>query len=330
MKDIGELLAVHWNLRDPAITAVGPVWKVTAETGTYCLKPGKHGRKRLRFDHEAIEALYRNGYAGTPRFHPTSAGAPFAETRDGLFALTDWVGRTLNVASLPEWNLAAAELACFHQAAENLPLATDSPRVFFAGRWLRRYPERTEHLQVLFDSLDPADPLQAEMREAADDVLERARAATAALQNSAYSSLAEQVQVRPTLVHGNVKGENFTVNDKGKIFLIDFDSFRLDVSVQDLSDLYAAFLPAVNWSLPAAQELFESYHAARPVSAEEAEVLLALLAYPTALYKAVHKYKNEGRTPDKARRKWRLAYREFEQENEFFVTWASWLRNRVQ
>ena len=240
------------------------------------------------------------------------------------------MGRPLNVASSKEWNGAAAELAAFHQAAENLPLPADALRIYFSGRWLRRYSERTKHLEALFHSLDPADLLEAEMRQAADRVLERARTATDALHHSAYRTLVEQVRTRPMLVHGNVKGENFTVNEKGNIFLIDYDSFRLDVSVQDLSDLYSAFLPAVDWSLPAAQELFESYHAVRSVSAEEAEVLLALLAYPTALYKAVHKYKNEGRTPEKARRKWRLAYGDFQRENEFFVNWGSWLLNRVE
>ena len=330
MRMIAELLEHHWNIRATEIAAVGPVWKATAESGTYCLKPSKHGRKRLLFDHYAIEALHANGYAGTPRFHPTFTGAPFAETGGGLFALIDWVGRPLNAASPIEWKLAAAELAAFHQAAENLPLPADAPRVYFSGRWLRRYAERTEQLEALFRSLDPADLLEAEMQEAADQVVERARNATDALQNSAYRTLVEQVRTRPMLVHGNVKGENFTVNEQGKIFLIDFDSFRLDVSVQDLSDLCSAFLPAVGWSLPAAQELFESYHAVRPVSAQEAEVLLALLSYPTALYKAVHKYKNEGWTPEKARRKWRLAYWDFQRENEFFVKWGSWLLNRVE
>src|SRR3569833_263836 len=98
MRDMAELLDHHWGILATEITAVGPVWKVTAEAGTYCLKPGKHGRKRLLFDHHAIEGLYANGYAGTPRFHPTFTGAPFAETKDGLFALIDWVGRPLNAS----------------------------------------------------------------------------------------------------------------------------------------------------------------------------------------------------------------------------------------
>jgi hypothetical protein len=56
------------------------------------------------------------------------------------------------------------------------------------------------------------------------------------------------------LVHGNIKAENFSVSKTAPTYLIDFDSFRLDVAVQDISDLIQYLLPAVDGSTQAVGE----------------------------------------------------------------------------
>jgi CotS family spore coat protein len=325
------ILHQHWGLHVQQVEAVGPVFKVCADTGIYCLKRGKHGRGRLGFDHHAIEELYKNGFAATPRFCLTADGQPWAEVEGEPWVLTPWVGRTLNPQSREEWVQAAAQLARFHRASHGMEMPDEVKRVAFSGKWLARFEERNEQLREAIQSFTPPqNEFETLAAQRAPELLALAERAAHTLQHSAYGALVHAIRETPTLVHGNVKAENFTVDEAGRVCLIDFDSFRLDVWVQDLSDFLVHALLAHEWSQEFACRLFDAYHAERPLRAEEAPVLLALLSYPYRAVKVIHKYHFEGRGLEKTLRKWQRAASELNAHKVFIKDWATWLQKRVQ
>lgn len=324
-------LAECWGFEVVQLEAVGPVFKVTATTGSYCLKRGKHGRGRLGFDHHAIEALYAQGFSATPRFCRTVDGNPWAEIDDEPWVITPWIGRTLDAQSREEWLLAAAQLARFHHASHGMDLSAEVKRVAFSGKWLARFDERNAWLQEAVQSFEPPrNEFEAEVLHCAAELVQLAEKSARTLHHSAYSAMVRSIRETPTLVHGNVKAENFTVDETGRVCLIDFDSFRLDVWVQDLSDFLTNALIAHEWSQEFACQLFDAYHAERPLLAEEAPVLLALLSYPYRAVKVIHKYHFEGRGLEKTLRKWKRAVQELNSHQIFVNEWATWLEKRVQ
>lgn len=330
MANLEELLSTHWQMTTTNIKSVGPVWRIETPEGTFCLKRGKHGIPRFHFHHHAIETLWNNGYSGTPRLLPTKTGRPFAETAEGAFALIRWVGRPLDATSLHEWKQAARQLALFHEASVGMTLPTDLDKKYFSGKWLKRFPERHGKLQEIIAMFHPPknEFEQAFLRQA-DTILQLSDQANQRLQNSQYAQLVQDIALRPLLVHGNVKSENFTVNEQGEVSIIDFDSFRLDVPVQDLSDLLSGALPALNWSLEDAIEIFNAYHQTRPLSQGEQAVLLALLTYPHAAFKIGNKYVTQGlerRPLHKWLQKWQLAEQSTRDQQEFLRKWANWLK----
>ncbi|MCX7572161.1 phosphotransferase [Tumebacillus sp. DT12] len=332
MHDVERLIREHWQVEAEQIERVGPVWRVTSTDGEkYCLKAGKHGLPRLLFHHHTIEFLWQNGYTETPRLLLTSQGEPYADTEHSPFVLTRWVGRALDPTSLHEWIGAAESLARFHAASKGMRLPPGIRPHSFKGRWLRRFAVRNERLAALAAGLETADhPFAATARQDAPAVLENARAALQALRLSAYRDLVREVRERPLLTHGNVKAENFTVDRDGSTAIIDFDSFRFDLPVQDLVHLLSGALPALGWSQEHAETLFHAYHRIRPLEPREVPVLLALLRYPYSAAKVLHRYLEPERSPAKSLRKWKKGLEEMYRTDEFLTKWADSLKFRVQ
>lgn len=332
MHDAWRLLQDHWRKEAEKIERVGPVWRITAPDGEeYCLKGGKHGLPRLLFHHHTIEFLWQNGFTETPRLLLTSQGEPYADTVHGPHVLTRWVGRALDPSSLGEWIGASETLARFHAASEGMRLPPGIRPHSFKGRWLRRFAVRNERLAATVRGLDTAEhPFAEHARLDAPAVLENARAAAELLKQSAYRDLVREVRERPLLSHGNVKSENFTIDRDGSASLIDFDSFRFDLPVQDLANLISGALPALGWSQEHAQTLFDAYHRIRPLQAREVHVLLALLRYPYNAAKVLHRYQESERSPAKSLRKWKRGLEEMYRTDEFLEKWADSLTFRVQ
>ncbi|KEO81273.1 phosphotransferase [Tumebacillus flagellatus] len=321
----------HWGILVRSVQPHGPVFQVTAHDGVYCFKRGKHGLGRLGFDHHAIEWLAKNDFPATPRFLPTLTGKPWAMIDGEPWVLTPWTGRPLDAGSRREWLLAARQLAKFHRASHGMELPDEVERVAFSGKWLARFEERNKELRESLQSFtSPQNGFEAEVVEMSDELMGLATSSADLLHASAYTDLVHEIEHRATLVHGNVKAENFTVDDGGRVCLIDFDSFRLDVWVQDLSDFLSNALRSHGWSREFACELFDAYHAERPLETRETPVLLALLSYPYLPVKIIRKYHREGRSLEKTLRKWHRALHELNRQKVFVKEWASWLEKRVQ
>lgn len=324
MVDIEELLSIYWRMKVKKITVFGPVWKVTTTQGDFCLKRCKHGLSHLLFVYYIIEYLWENGYRRTIRLLPTYTGAPFVQTPVGLFTLMRWVGRPLRDNSTTERVLATKELAKFHLVSKNIQLPPRVEKFYFSGKWVRRFPRRIQEMSEAFSTFaKPRNEFEEVVKKKSTMILDSAEVANKILQKSEYKLMVQEIYSRPTLCHGNVKAKNFTIMDDGSVFIIDYDSFRFDVPIQDLSNLFTEVLSSTNWSLSFAQQLFEVYNGVRQIQPEEIPILQSLLIFPYDLYKIIHKYMNGESSPDVALRKWRKAIPRFIQQQQFYEKWFS-------
>ncbi|ASS76168.1 hypothetical protein CIG75_15290 [Tumebacillus algifaecis] len=332
MVPVKKLLEEHWQLAVEKVTAVGPVWRVQTVQGDFCFKRGKHSLARLFFDFHAIEYLWKQGFTSTPRLISTVYGNPIIQTDDGPFFLTQWVGRPLRSTSKAEWMQAAQTLGEFHQASKGITFPPAIKRFTFDGKWTLRFQERTEELQQCFAAYHkPRNEFENKVHQDASELMTIATQASSAFADSDYERLVAELAHSPSLVHSNVKAENFSVAQSGAVSLIDFDSFRIDLPVQDLANLFQDLLPALNWSPDDALDIFAAYQQARPVDPVEIPVLLAYLAYPHRVYKEIRKYSTQPDRPlQKCLRKWQPALDEMYQSHEFLKKWAIPLKRCVQ
>jgi len=322
-------LATHWALHPQQVTAIGPVYRVDTPQGSYCLKQAKHGHKRMLFHAHVLDRLAATGYTGTPPLLPTVDGALFATTPEGDVTLTPWVGETLDFDVAEHRLRAAAALARFHNATEALDWPPHVPQVTFGGKWTYRFAERLTALDALLaEGGLPNDAFVTVLRADAPLLVELAQSATARLAASAYEQLVTELATRPQVIHGNMKAANCTQLGAEE-FLIDFDSFRIDLWVQDLSDLLLAALPHVADGR-ALLAMVDAYQAVRPLTPAEADVLVALMSFPYPACGVVLKHATGLRSPEKSLRKWQAARSNLVQLCEFLQKWASALVLRVK
>lgn len=320
--NVKSIVSHHWKRKVKKVSKFGPVWKVKTKEGYFCLKRWKHGRPHLFFAYHVIEELWSRGYFGTPRLIADAQGKPFTEEKGEIYVLTKWVGRPLKEELKREWVLAARELANFHRISNNIELPPDIEGCYFSGKWLKRFPKRIEEMQKAFDLFQkPGNVFEEEVIRNAAVIMEIAETADNMMKESYYQWLSENLRLSPQLCHGNIKAKNFTVTEDGKVHIVDFDSFRFDLPVQDLAAFFLSALSSKGWSISFAQTLFDTYDQVRHIEPEELPILKALLIFPYELCKLIQKYQRGGKTPEAFLKKWDKEFARFAQQQYFFERW---------
>ncbi len=323
---IKDLIFHYWEIKVKEVSEFGPVWKIKTKSDQYCFKRWKHGKSHLLFAYHVIDQLWKNGYAGTPYFIPTVGGLPFLEKNKDIFILTKWVGRPLREDSKKEWLLAAKELAKFHLVSEKICLPSQLEKQCFSGKWLTRFPKRIQEMREAFNRFHtPQNIFEEDVAKYASFIIKSAESAWELLKQSGYEAMVNKIYFYPKICHGNIKAKNFTITDDGLVNIIDFDSFRLDLPVQDLSTLFSQALSSTGWSFCFAQTLFETYDQVRPVHQEEIPILKAFLDFPYDVYKIMRKYAKGRKPPEAYLKKWQKIITGFIHQQHFYQRWFSWL-----
>ncbi|MGI6684054.1 MAG: phosphotransferase [Bacillota bacterium] len=320
--DVRGIIYRQWRIKVSKVSRFGPVWKVKSKHGYFCFKRWKRRISHLLFAHHVIEELWQRGYSGTPRFIPTVQGKPYIEEEGDIYVLTRWMGRPLKERSKREWVGAAKELAHFHNASENMILPPGIDGSYFSGRWLDRFPMRIEETRTLFAQFEhPQNVFEEEVLINASVVLGVAESAYERLLRSRYRCLSDNLYLCPRLCHGNIKGKNFTITEEGNVCIIDPDSFRFDLPVQDLASFFTSALSSMERSLSLANILFNSYDAIRQVEEDEMPILKALLMFPYDLCKLLQKYQEGGKSPEAYLKKWNKELIRFSRHQYFLEQW---------
>jgi len=320
--DVRRIISRHWNRKTKKVFKFGPVWKVQTKEGYFCFKRWKHKEGQLLFVYHVIEELWRRGYYGIPRLIPDAQDKHFVKEKGQIYVLTKWVGRPLKDDLKKEWVLAARELAQFHLMSKNIELPPGIDGSYFSGKWLNRFPKRVEEIKEAFNRFQsPRNVFEEEVTRNASVILEIAELSEKILKDSCYKHLSENLHLTPRLCHGNIKAKNFTVTDDGNVCIVDFDSLRFDLPVQDLSAFFLSALSAKGWSIPFAQTLFDNYDGVRQIEPEEIPILKALLIFPYELCKLIQKYQRGGKTPEAFLKKWDKEFAQFVKQQCFFERW---------
>lgn len=320
--DVKRIISRRYNKKVRRIFKYGPVWKVQTKEGYFCFKRWKHKEGQLLFVYHVIEELWRRGYYGIPRLIPDVQDKHCAKEKGEVYVLTEWVGRPLKDDLKKEWILAARELALFHLMSKNIELPPGVTGSYFSGKWLDRFPKRIWEMREAFNRFrTPRNIFEEEVIRNAPVILEIAEMSNDILKSSYYEQLSENLHLAPTLCHGNIKAKNFTVTEEGNVYIIDIDSLRFDLPVQDLAAFFMSALTAKGWSVSFAKTLLNNYNAVRQIEPEEMPILKALLIFPYELCKLIQKYQRGGKAPEIFLKKWDKEFARFLRQQSFFERW---------
>jgi CotS family spore coat protein len=302
--DLRPILAC-WGLEAFEWEKVKDVYKVRTNRGNKNLKVSPLNPKRLIFVHQAIRHLMRQGFPHMYPIIPAVNGGTYLCIADKAYSLFDWIeGRQCDFANFSELGASGKILAEFHQYSAGFIPPPHSNMRDQIGKCLQHFEERHQQLleYAAIAGHTPNDDFAQLFLTNLPFYLPMARRAIDKLRHSSYGQLVRLARTRQTFCHGDPAARNFILTPHRQIFLIDFDSCRLDLPVMDLIKFTRRVLKKQQWSFPTAKFLIDAYQQIQPLNINELEVMKAVFYFPQKFWRMANRYfkKHGGRSPERA------------------------------
>lgn len=280
------LTAYHWE-------KIKDVFKVETNQGTKNLKISPLNPQRLIFVHNAVDHLKRQNFTRMYPLIPTLDGRTYVYKYDKAFSLYDWVnGRQCDFKNLSELAFSTKVLADFHLKSTGFPPPPHSNMRDQLGKCLNHFEERYRDLlkfQKQAGSM-PNDAFAQIYLENVDCFLPMAEKAIANLKKSNYTRLVQLAKTNGRFCHGDPAARNFILTPEGLIYLIDFDSCRLDLPIMDVIKFSRRVMKKYNWDYQIAKLIFDSYQEVIPLSPAEIDVCKAIFYFPQKFWRLSIRY----------------------------------------
>ncbi|HEY8464302.1 MAG TPA: CotS family spore coat protein [Bacillota bacterium] len=296
-QDICRIIS-HWGLMALKWVKIKDVYKVKTNRGYKNLKVSPLNIQRLKFVHHAINHLVQNGFRKMVPLIPTLTGTTYICHGGKAYSLFNWIeGRQSDFSNLNELTDAGKILAEFHNKSAGFTPPPHSNMRNLIGKCLQHFEERYQQLLDYGEIArhSPDDPFAQEYLVSLPFFLPMAERAIYKLKNSDYQQLVALAQSQQTFCHGDPAARNFIVTPQNQLFMIDFDSCRLDLPIMDLIKFTRRVLKKYNWSYPVAKLLVDAYQEVNSLNQSELEVMKAVFYFPQKF--------------------WRMANRHFEKHN---------------
>lgn len=283
----------EWGLTVFRSEQIKDVFQVTTGQGIKNLKVSPLQPKRLLFVHRCISHLQNNGFQGMYPVIPALDGRTYVTDGRYAYSLFDWIeGRQCDFSNMDELRGSTCLLAQFHQKSRGFIPPDHSNMRNRLGKCLFHFEK---HYQDLLDfkaiaATMPQDPFAQTFLNQVDFFLPIAAHAVEKLRQSAYPELVKTARQNHTFCHGDPAARNFILTPEKKIYMIDFDSCRLDLPVMDLIKFARRVLKKCGWDIETAKILTAAYHQVNPLSAGELEVMKAVFYFPQKFWRLAIRY----------------------------------------
>lgn len=324
-----QLILAQWGLKVLRYKKIKDVYWVQTDQGPKNLKLSPLLPKRLLFVHQAVRHLERRGFDKMYPIIPLSNGQSYFS--DGRFAYTlfNWIeGRQCNFKKIYELIDSTKILAEFHRKSSGFSPPEQSNMRNRLGKCLHHFEEYYLDLLEYKEAarLMTEDPFAKIFLANVDFFLPMAEKAIYKLQNTAYMDLVERARQTGQFCHGDPAARNFILTPEDDIFMIDFDSCRLDLPIMDLIKFTRRVMKKYHWDFKVAKTLIKSYHEESDLTLNELQVMKAVFYFPQKFWRMSTRYFHQhGRhTPERALQKFqkylrnKSALAQFQNEFESF------------
>lgn len=267
---------------------------VTAEGKEYCLKRMAYPPNRLRWIDNTLQQMRKKGSIRIGWRNPNERSGKRLfvkwQRESPPFVLIPWLrGSWPSPQSATQMRTCGTLLAQFHRAGKNIKIPK-SGRQNMMGKWpsyLRE--EYNTLLRVIRKAKRNGfhSPLDRMLQTHGGEILQMARASMRSLRNSDYKSICRKTAA--TLCHGDCGPTNIIRTRKG-MYLIDFETLRLDLRTYDLYRLIFNSCKDHNWNFAIAQSILDGYQKVYKLNRSDYQLLKILLRFPRGMCKLVEHY----------------------------------------
>lgn len=291
-KEITTILS-KWGEIPQKISMKRDVYKIKTDKGKRCFKKFNSNIDRLLFMVDAMNYVEQNGFNLLPRCIPSLDGKFVVEENGIYYLVQEWLdGKEPDYRNDDEIALAAESIAMFHKASKGFTPNAGYKAKNKLGKWPRKLEKKAADLEFYLNlAKDASKPteFEQELMKYGGWLVNHARESIKKLHTSKYGELVAEASNEYTLVHGDTATRNCLVH-KGKVYLIDFDSLAIDITVADLWRLLRRTMRREQWEIKLVDKVLTSYNKQKPLETEELEVLGAFLQFPEKPWRTAKEY----------------------------------------
>lgn len=267
---------------------------VTAKGQEYCLKRMPYPLVRLRWIDKTLQNMrrissIRIGWRN-PRHRLGKRLYVKSHRESPPFVLIPWLrGSWPSPRSNKQMRACGTLLAQFHQAGHKIQI-TKSGRHNMMGKWPS---DLLKEQNTLRKNIRRAkgngfrSPLDRLLQQHGNEILQMASVSIRQLRNSSYLSICRKRKA--TLCHGDFGPTNIIRTKKG-MYLIDFETLRLDIRAYDLYRLIYNCCHIHDWKFATAKSILDGYQKIHKLKKSDFQMLKILLRFPRGMCKLIQQY----------------------------------------
>lgn len=283
----------HWGLAAKSWEPIKDVFKVQTDYGYKNLKVSPLKPERLVFVHAAIAHLLQSGFSKMYPYIPTLDGNTYVTDNMHAYTLFDWIeGRQCDFRNQHELTQATTVFAQFHRCSYGFEPPNRSNMRNQLGKCIMHFGERQRDLLQFRDIAHKwkSDPFAALFLENIDFYLAMAKEAIKRIEKTPYEHLVSEANLLKPFSHGDPAARNFILTPEQEVYMIDFDSCRVDLPLMDLIKFMRRVMKKYQWNSKIAMLIMDSYQSIIPLNAAEIEVIKAVLYFPQKFWRMSIRY----------------------------------------
>ncbi len=317
MNDWGKSVLNQYELDFDAIRRGKGVLLCSAHGREYCLQPFRESEKRLPEEAGLLAFLSQRGHL-VDSIVQTADGSYIARNEyQDPFILRLWHPGEECVSTEADKLIRGAEkLASLHLDMVHVPelvspAAIDLEQEERTEKALERNPEETRLIESMEDVFarhsrelkkiqsfvkrrKQKTPFEELVAASLSAHMEQAAAAAELLMRSGYQKLLQQAVRERRFIHGSYNYHYVYLLKDGEA-VVNFSRYAIQVQILDLYEFLRKSMEKNAWDQGLGERLIGAYHAVRPISGQEMQVLAACLLYPEKYWKQLNTYYNSNK-----------------------------------
>lgn len=280
-KEIGR----HYRMAVTEMKPQGPIWKITAPSGSYVLKLMHRSPAELQQLTIHLKKLHQNGFQEIVTPVPTIGGDSFFGFAGRNYILLPFIhGASPSFSNRKHQERVASLYARFHEASFQATASNDVSLL----SWVEEYTARIRFLQACLHELADSPRLNR-----IDRAVQRWGNYYLRQADYALKGLERACETRPEsagrgiaagFCHNDPAPRNIIMQDR-KWYLIDFELAGINLFIKELATLLLRVLSANAWQPESVIQLLDSYCKIRPLPDGELEILPFLLCFPQKFWR---------------------------------------------
>jgi len=296
VEDLNAQVLQGFGVRAKRIVKEKSYYICSTDEGYRVIRKSADTRAHIAFQHALKEQLYERGFSGTDRYYPTADGVPFFEFGDNAYVMTGlFKHREADFGNVADLEKVMRQVAAFHNVARGLKF--EQP--FYGNEnvleSLRKQATEIDGIKKLIGQRSRLSDFDVVFLKNYEGYRRLMRESLQILEGTRLSQLKAVAKAENAVCHNLLKEEHLLI-DGNNMNLIGFSQAAVDYFVFDLCAVIQRYAKNRNKAHMNIGSVLELYDKHRPLTKDDALILLGLLKYPSKFVKICRQYYSKKRT----------------------------------